>query len=178
MGSIRPLELGDVPELAALAISNRQFLAPWEPDRDETFFSTDGQRSAVREALNRRDQDLAYPHVILDDPGQIVGRINLDNVVRRAFQSCNVGYWVSEHANGNGAASAALRAIAEFAFGDLALHRIEAGTLTHNIKSQRILQKNGFVQFGLAPRYLKIAGSWQDHVLYQALNPLLEEHTD
>ena len=74
MGSIRPLELGDVPELAALAISNRQFLAPWEPDRDETFFSTDGQRSAVREALNRRDQDLAYPHVILDDPGQIVGR--------------------------------------------------------------------------------------------------------
>ncbi|MBC7632381.1 MAG: GNAT family N-acetyltransferase [Flavobacterium sp.] len=172
MSSIRLLSLDDVPDLVDLCRSNRDFLAPWEPDRDDDFFSIEGQLTNVHDALRRHQQQSAYPHVILDDSDQIIGRITIENVVRRAFQSCNVGYWVSEQANGNGVASAALQEITKLAFNDLALHRIEAGTLTHNIRSQRVLEKNGFVRFGLAPAYLRIAGIWQDHVLYQALNPL------
>jgi limonene-1,2-epoxide hydrolase len=57
----------------------------------------------------------------------------------------------------------------DVAFAELGLHRIEAGTLPHNARSQAVLERNGFVRFGLAPAYLKIAGRWQDHVLYQAL---------
>ena len=57
------------------------------------------------------------------------------------------------------------------AFAELGLHRIEAGTLLHNVASQRVLERNGFVRFGLAPAYLKIAGSWKDHAMYQVLNP-------
>jgi ribosomal-protein-alanine N-acetyltransferase len=171
MTSIRPLRLDDVPDITDLYRANRAFLAPWEPDRDEDFFSIEGQLSTVHEALRRHELGSAYPHVILDDAGRIIGRITVENVVRRAFQSCNVGYWVSEQANGKGVASAALQEITAFAFNDLALHRIEAGTLTHNVRSQRVLEKNGFVRFGLAPAYLRIAGAWQDHVLYQALNP-------
>ena len=57
------------------------------------------------------------------------------------------------------------------AFGDLRLHRVEAGTLLHNAGSQRVLERNGFVRYGVAPAYLNIAGSWQDHALYQVLNP-------
>ncbi|MGH3421007.1 MAG: GNAT family N-acetyltransferase, partial [Streptosporangiaceae bacterium] len=56
------------------------------------------------------------------------------------------------------------------AFDDLDLHRVEAGTLTHNIGSQKVLQRNGFERFGLAPSYLRIAGEWQDHILFQVLN--------
>jgi [ribosomal protein S5]-alanine N-acetyltransferase len=56
-------------------------------------------------------------------------------------------------------------------FGELHLHRIEAGTLLQNVASQRVLKRNGFVCFGVAPGYLKIAGVWQDHAIYQALNP-------
>ena len=57
------------------------------------------------------------------------------------------------------------------AFGELGLHRVEAGTLVHNRASQRVLERNGFVRYGLAPQYLRIAGRWQDHVLFQVLNP-------
>jgi ribosomal-protein-alanine N-acetyltransferase len=64
-----------------------------------------------------------------------------------------------------------VRDIKKLAFGQLGLHRIEAGTLTHNIRSQRVLEKNGFVRFGLARAYLNIAGRWQDHALYQVINP-------
>jgi [ribosomal protein S5]-alanine N-acetyltransferase len=55
------------------------------------------------------------------------------------------------------------------AFGGLGLHRLQAGTLLHNVPSQRVLIKNGFRPFAVAPSYLKIAGEWQDHILFQLL---------
>jgi ribosomal-protein-alanine N-acetyltransferase len=50
------------------------------------------------------------------------------------------------------------------------LHRIQADTLVDNEASQRVLKRNGFVRIGLAPRYLKIAGRWQDCILHQLLS--------
>jgi ribosomal-protein-alanine N-acetyltransferase len=101
-----------------------------------------------------------------------VGRITLNGIVRGAFQSCSVGYWLSAAAGGRGLATAALREIKATAFGDLGLHRIQAETLMHNTPSQRVLARNGFVRIGLAPTYLKIAGRWQDCLMYQAINPV------
>jgi ribosomal-protein-alanine N-acetyltransferase len=51
------------------------------------------------------------------------------------------------------------------------LHRIQAGTLPHNVASQRVLERNDFERFGFARRYLQIAGQWQDHVLFQKIAP-------
>ncbi|MET4093855.1 hypothetical protein [Arthrobacter sp. UYCu712] len=51
----------------------------------------------------------------------------------------------------------------------LGLHRIQAATLQHNAASQKMLQRSGCEDIGLAPAYLKIAGSWQDHILYQRI---------
>jgi ribosomal-protein-alanine N-acetyltransferase len=30
-----------------------------------------------------------------------------------------------------------------------------------------VIEKNGFTRIGIAPRYLQIAGTWSDHVLFQ-----------
>jgi ribosomal-protein-alanine N-acetyltransferase len=49
------------------------------------------------------------------------------------------------------------------------LHRLEAGTLPDNFASQRVLEKNGFERFGLARRFLLIAGEWRDHVLFERI---------
>ncbi len=55
-------------------------------------------------------------------------------------------------------------------FTALNLHRLGANTLVHNLRSQRVLEKNGFDRIGLAPKYLQIDGEWQDAVLYQVVN--------
>ena len=57
----------------------------------------------------------------------------------------------------------------DHAFGQLDLHRLEAGTLVDNLGSQRVLEKNDFERIGLAPGYLKIAGAWRDHILFQRI---------
>jgi ribosomal-protein-alanine N-acetyltransferase len=49
------------------------------------------------------------------------------------------------------------------------LHRVEAATLVDNLPSQAVLRRNGFTLIGLAPRYLRIAGTWRDHLLFQRL---------
>ena len=110
------------------------------------------------------------PSVILDEAVRVVGRITLNDIVRGPFQSCHLGYWLSAAENGRGLATAAVRDITRVAFEELRLHRIQAATLLHNIRSQRVLERSGFVRFGVAPAYLKIAGQWQDHALYQIVN--------
>lgn len=99
--------------------------------------------------------------------GAIVGTISLSNVARGFFQSANVGYWIDRAHNGKGLATRALAELVDVAFGELGLHRLEAGTLVDNFASQRVLENNAFERIGLARRYLRIAGEWRDHVLFQ-----------
>jgi [ribosomal protein S5]-alanine N-acetyltransferase len=169
----RLIGVDDAAALAQLVRDNREFLEPWDPRHEDGYFTEAGQRAVIQEALRSHEEGTALPHVILDPSGAVVGRITLSGIVRGAFQSCSVGYWVSASHNGRGLATAAVREITRIAFDDLKLHRIQAGTLVHNVASQRVLERNGFVRFGLAPQYLKIGGQWQDHVLFQVVNPAL-----
>jgi ribosomal-protein-alanine N-acetyltransferase len=166
----RLVTLDDVPALTRLLQDSREFLTPWEPQRADDFFTDEVQRGLIRDALDQYGRGATVPHVILDDD-RVVGRITLNTIVRGPFQSCSLGYWVGREHNGRGLASRAVAAIKEVAFAELGLHRIEASVLLHNLASQRVLDRNGFERFGVAPSYLKIAGRWQDMAIYQVLAP-------
>jgi ribosomal-protein-alanine N-acetyltransferase len=165
--TVRRATEDDAPALAALARANRAFLAPWEPVRPDAYFTEEGQRTALR-ALAAQDPAVTVPCVILV-AGEPAGRITLNNMARGAFESADLGYWVAREHNGRGVGTAAVGAVLHLAFGELGLHRVQAATLLHNAGSQRVLQRNGFTRIGVAPRYLRIAGAWQDHVLFQRL---------
>lgn len=171
MSITRLVTLADAAELAELYLANRDFLAPWEPAREEEFFTPAGQRAVIRAMLDDHRRGDAMPRVILDDDGAIAGRVNLVGIVRGAFQSGNLGYWVSGEANGRGLGTRAVAEIVRIAFDGLDLHRVQAATLVHNERSQHVLGRNGFVRYGVAPDYCKIAGRWQDHVLFQVIRP-------
>jgi ribosomal-protein-alanine N-acetyltransferase len=57
-----------------------------------------------------------------------------------------------------------------FVFDHLRLHRLEAACLPANMASIRLLKRCGFRQEGLARRYLKINGRWEDHLLFALLS--------
>ena len=170
MTQTRLIEVDDAEELCDALTANRSFLAPWEPEYPPDFLTSDGQRIMIAAALRAHDVGEMVPRVVTLD-GRIIGRITLSTIVRAAFQSCSLGYWIAEAHNGRGHATAAVAQMCAVAFDELGLHRVEAGTLRHNGGSQRVLARNGFSRFGLAPRYLRIAGEWQDHILFQRLHP-------
>jgi ribosomal-protein-alanine N-acetyltransferase len=166
----RLVTMADVAELTDLALANREFLAPYSPTMPDLMVTHEGQSANVAEVLGRHAAGTMLPHVILDTDGTIAGRINLNNIIRGAAQTASVGYWVAEDRNGRGIATAAVASIVEDGFTRLSLHRVEGSTLLHNTASQRVLERNGFERIGMAPKYLRIAGEWQDHVLYQRIN--------
>jgi ribosomal-protein-alanine N-acetyltransferase len=158
----------DGPALAAAYRRNRRHLAPWEPIRSTRFFEAGGQADAVADVLAAHRRGSVLP-LVLEADGSIVGRVTLSNVVRGAFDSADLGYWLDSALQRRGLMTRAVGAALRLARDDLRLHRVQAGTLLHNSGSQTVLQRNGFERIGVARRYLRIAGEWQDHVLFQAL---------
>lgn len=59
----------------------------------------------------------------------------------------------------------------KYAFHELDLNRIMANYMPSNERSGILLRKLGFSEEGLAKKYLKINGRWEDHVLTSLVNP-------
>lgn len=165
---VRVLEANDAAELARAYLENRGHLAPWEPVRPDSFLTEEGQSEAVTQLLEETAHGALMP-LVLVDCGRVVGRVTLSSIVRGPFQNAHLGYWIARSHTGAGIMTIAVGAAVETARDELGLHRIEAGTLLHNIASQRVLLRNGFVPYGIAPQYLRIAGQWQDHRLFQRI---------
>jgi ribosomal-protein-alanine N-acetyltransferase len=124
----------------------------------------------VRHYLRDLREDMGYALFIFGvDSGTLLGGLTLCNVRRGVTQACTLGYWVGAPYARQGFMTAAVRAAIPFVFDSLELHRLEAACLPTNTASIKLLEKTGFKQEGLARRYLRINGVWQDHLLYALL---------
>lgn len=166
---LRPIRIGDGAALARAYRLNRDHLAPWEPTRAEDFFTDSFQEEHAQQSVTEAESGRSIRLVIESDDGEIRGRVNLNNIVRGAFWSADLGYWIDASRLRRGLASRAVERTAEHARDEVGLHRLQAATLLHNIGSQRVLEGAGFERIGLAPKYLRISGEWQDHLLFQLL---------
>jgi len=144
----RLLTVDDAPVLRELLRRNRAFLAPWKPLRPDDFYTVKGQQESVAQALVQHEAGNSLPLVIVDHRADVAGTITLQSIIRGAFQSCSVGYWLAEDAQGRGLATQALREAVHLAFHDLQLHRVQAETLVHNLRSQRVLDRLDFARYG------------------------------
>lgn len=166
--AFRPLTLDDAEALAAAYTRNREHLAPWDPARPGSFFTVAGQRADVEARLEREAQGLFASYVVTGPDGDLVGRANIQNIVRGPMQGGVLGYWVDHGHLRRGLATAAVEFLEDEALA-LGLHRLEAGTMTENVASQRVLEARGFERYGLARQLLFLNGAWRDHVLFQKL---------
>ena len=167
---LRPPQRGDWHECAELRALSRDFLVPWEPSwPDDALTSAAFRRRLARYTEDwTRDQGYTFFMLRRDDDA-LVGGITLANVRRGVAQSCTFGYWVGKPYARQGYMTEGVNGACGFAFEQLRLHRVEAATLPHNEASQGVLRKAWFREEGLARRYLKIDGKWQDHRLFALL---------
>lgn len=161
---IHRLTIEDAPALAAYHQDNWRYMVPYEPTRPATYYDVD----VIADRIDALNDPITNTHVEwkIVESGSISGTISLHNIVRGPFQSANIGYQVAHARHGRGIGTRAVALVLEHAFTTLNLHRVEAGTLVDNRASQRVLERNGFQRIGVSARYLRIAGIWQDHVLF------------
>ena len=150
----------DQADYLGLLKASRGFHDPWFPDRSDdafepaafqAFLESDTGERCLRHFIRRREDKA------------IVGAVNLNEIVRGAFQSAYLGYWVGAEFAGRGYMKQALAQAIQFAFTEADLHRLEANIMPENAASLAVVKSLGFQREGISPGYLKIAGQWRDH---------------
>jgi ribosomal-protein-alanine N-acetyltransferase len=125
-----------------------------------------GIYTAMLRSLRRQAREgSAFPFAITYE-GRFAGQLTVGNVVRGAFNSAYVGYWVDAAVAGRGVMPTALALVVDHCFGPARLHRIEANIRPENVASKRVVEKLGFRDEGLHRRYLAIDGAYRDHIGY------------
>jgi ribosomal-protein-alanine N-acetyltransferase len=161
---------GDYSAWVSLRMESREFLTPWEPVWTEDDLTRASFRLRVKRASREIATDEAYSLFVLDSRSEaLLGGLTLGLVRRGVAQACTLGYWMGQRHAGKGHMTEAVRGALEFAFSELALHRVEAACLPHNEPSRRLLERVGFKHEGEARGYLRINGVWADHLLYGML---------
>ncbi len=82
---------------------------------------------------------------------------------------CEIGYWIAPWGRGRGAASRAVRLLADHAFRACGMQRIEIVPYVDNPGSQRVAEKAGARREGVLRSYFLARGERHDCVMYALL---------
>lgn len=168
---LRPPMMSDYASWAELRSASRDHLTPWEPQWARDELTRAAFRRRLRHYVRESREDLGYAFFIFrGGEERVIGGLTLSNVRRGVAQSASLGYWLGAPHIRRGHMASAVTATLDFGFSELRLHRVEAACLPTNAASIRVLERCGFQREGLARRYLKINGIWQDHLLFARLS--------
>lgn len=155
---------------AELRRISREDLVPYEPAWSDDELTRGAYRRRLRRyrAQRRRGSGAAF-FLFAGSSGPLVGGVTLTNIRYGVTLSASVGYWVGRPFVRRGFASDAVAAIVDHCYRDLELNRVEAACMPANRASIAVLERAGFRREGLARRYLKINGTFEDHLLFARL---------
>lgn len=160
---IRPFQPGDLPAVLAFTSLPETFLYIPEPSQDETAVRQMIERGANNPASDAVPPDIA---VTLRSSGDIAGLLSFHSISAR-FLTMEIG-WVFHPAHrGCGYATEAARALVDYGFRVLRLHRIIATCDPRNTASYRVMEKIGMRREAHFKQCVLLAdGQWHDEYAY------------
>ncbi|WP_329494698.1 GNAT family N-acetyltransferase [Kitasatospora herbaricolor] len=129
--------------LLAFERENREYFARTVPDRTDAYFTDFDARH--RALLAEQEAGVCHFHVVLDEPGALVGRVNLVDV---EDGTADLGYRIGERSAGRGLATAVVAEICRLAAAAYGLRALTAATTLDNPASRTVLERNGFTVLG------------------------------
>jgi [ribosomal protein S5]-alanine N-acetyltransferase len=146
----------DAVSLASLARASRHLHRPW-------IYLPEDPRGWDPYLRRCRSGEIAG--YLLRDvvTSELLGVVNIGQIVRGLFQSAYLGFYVHAAHARSGVMTSGLRAALKTAFTEHRLHRLEANIQPGNQASLGLVERLGFRREGFSPRYLKIGGRWRDH---------------
>lgn len=162
--SLRIIRTKDAKTIERLVLGNREWLRPWEATNPHGPISFDF-RSQIRALLRQLESSDGMPFVILYQ-GEIVGQLNVANILHGSVSSCVIGYWIAPEVAGLGITPTAVALAMDYMFNAVGLHRVEIDIRPENGASIRVVQKLGLRYEGLKKNYIHINGDWRDHYVF------------
>jgi [ribosomal protein S5]-alanine N-acetyltransferase len=152
---LQPLDMSHAQRFLDAVARSESLHAPW------VFPPSDAD--AFRKLVERSRGEHHVSYVAVKNDADLVGCINLSEIVRGAFQSAYLGFYAFVPFAGQGLMRQATQLALIEAFTTLGLHRLEANIQPANDRSKRFVASLGLRREGFSPGYLKIAGQWRDH---------------
>jgi RimJ/RimL family protein N-acetyltransferase len=108
-------------------------------------------------------------YIKLKETGELIGNMGFNELNHRD-NSAMIGYLITSDHRRKGYATEACKALIDFGFKVVELHRIEIGFVKGNKLSQGVINKMGFKYCGLERQAVKTGdGKYHDHLLYDLL---------
>ena len=162
--TLRALHDADVDDLHA-AFSDPEVMRYWDVPLMESVSDTLRFLADIRDGFRSRT---LFQWGIDAGTGHIVGTctlLNIDTTHRRG----EIGFALARPHWGKGLASDAVATLIGFCFRELALRRIEADVDPRNERSQRLLERQGFVREGYLRERYRARGETQDAIVFGLL---------
>lgn len=141
-------------QLHAAALESVETVGRWMPwwhaDRTE-----DEGIEWLRKSHAGWDAGDEYEFTVFDHSDAYLGSAGL-NQFNRVHNFANLGYWIRQSRQGHGLAVEVVRLLAEFAFRQVGLTRLEIIVASENSRSRRVAEKAGALYEGLARNRLVI----------------------
>lgn len=160
---LRPFRDADVPalvrELSDREVSRETLTIPhpYSEERAREFLAGIPQRHAAGKGVVWAIQD-----------SELVGAVGLN--LTRAHRRAELGYWIAKSRWGKGYATEASRAVLDYGFGTLGLHRIHAQHYVENPASGAVMRKLGMQREGRLRAMVWRDGVPRDLELYAILS--------
>lgn len=159
---IKLLKEEDAPALFQFEYNNRTFFEKMIPSRGEDYYNHFSERHS--QLLKEQSEGISYFYLIRNSLGEIAGRMNLVDI-NWENHSGSLGYRVGEAFTGKGVATLAFKLLLKETE-KFNIRSIHAQTTTHNIASQRVLEKNNFKRISLSPYEIEFNGGKVKFVHY------------
>jgi [ribosomal protein S5]-alanine N-acetyltransferase len=146
-----------------------------------TEFTYDGLRTDRRAQLRLFREILAQAaqperdkyYLLVEDrmSGSFIGECGFDVRLKEAHGGiAEAGYFLAREKWGSGYATEILRALIDYCFGELGLHKVIATCDIRNERSAHVIEKCGMEREGLLRRQRMSRGVWVDECFYGVLN--------
>ena len=148
---LRPFEMGDAPRVQllagerAVAATTKTIPHPYEDGVAEQWIGTHQVRF-------EKGQEVVFA-ITRKDGGELIGAIGV--ILNLIQGNAEMGYWIGKPYWGHGYCTEAGRAVLQYAFGELHLHRVHAHHMSHNPASGRVMQKLGMRHEGRLREHVK-----------------------
>lgn len=162
--TLRVLTKRDFRALRKLLVADREWLIPWEATTPGIRYPLD-VRWMIRSLLSqtRKGAGLA---LVMEYQGEVVGQLNVANILFGSVSSATIGYWVAKNAAGKSIVPVSVAMAIDHLFAEFGLHRVEIDIRPENTASLRVVQKLGLRQEGTKERFIHIDGQWRDHHIF------------
>lgn len=161
---LRPIRMRDWKTIERIQLENRDWFRQWEATNPNAPMNLDF-RASIRGLLREMSENNALP-LVIEYRGELVGQLNVSNILHGSVANAFVGYWISPEFAGLGITPIAVALAIDYSFTFINLHRIEIDIRPENKSSIQVVRKLGLRCEGMKQGFIHINNAWRDHYVF------------